>query len=233
MNVARLVASIGGYFYSTGDDLVAVHLYGGNSAKLTVGNRKVAIRQEADYPWSGKIRIAVDPEAASEFSIWLRIPGWAQGETLAVNGQPVATATRRHGYVEIKRRWAAGDVIDLNLPMPPTRIFANPNVRMDGGRVALKRGPLVYCLEQVDNKEPVPRLRLPRDARIEAVQRKDLFDGVVSLVADGKALDEGGWGDTLYRANPPAADSAKVTAIPYYLWANREPGRMLVWIPEG
>src|SRR6478752_3758103 len=91
MNVSRLVASVGGYFYSTGTDTIAVHLYGGNSAKLSVGGRAVRIRQDADYPWSGKIVITIDPEAPAEFTLKLRIPGWARGETLTVNGQSIAT----------------------------------------------------------------------------------------------------------------------------------------------
>jgi DUF1680 family protein len=232
MNVSRLVASIGGYFYSTSDSVLAVHLYGGNSAKLSVGDRKVRVRQEADYPWSGKIRITVEPEAPAEFSVRLRIPGWARGETLAVKGQPVEGAPRHNGYVDISRRWSAGDVIDLNLPMPPVRLFAHPDVRMDGARVCLKRGPLVYCIEQVDNAEAVSRVRLPRTASIEAVPRPDLFGGIVSLVAEGKALSAESWDETLYRVNPPASGPARIIAIPYYLWANRELGRMLVWVPE-
>jgi DUF1680 family protein len=233
MNVSRLVASIGGYFYSTGYDVIAVHLYGGSTARLSFGGRTVAVRQVADYPWSGKLRIEIEPDAPSEFTLKLRIPGWAAGETLSVNGTPVDTARRERGYVDVTRRWAPGDVVELDLPMPPVRLYAHPDVRMDGGRVCLKRGPLVYCVEQADNRSPVGRLRLPRTAAIEAL-RDDKFDGIVALKAAGVALaDEPAWDASLYRAEPPASRAAEITAIPYFLWANRDPGAMIVWLPEG
>ena len=232
MNVSRLVASVGSYFYSTGADTLAVHLYGGNSASLNIGGRRVSVTERSDYPWSGTIRVAIDPEEAVEFSVRLRIPGWAHGATARVNGKAIdVSANLAHGYLDIRRRWQKGDAIDLELPMPVERLYANPNVRMDVGRVALKRGPLVYCAEQVDNARPVPRLRLPRDAKVAAHPRRDLFDGIVTLVADGEAVSDD-WRDDLYRSAPPAGARATVTALPYFLWNNREPGAMAIWIPE-
>jgi len=232
MNVSRLVASVGGYFYSTANDVLAVHLYGGSSARVTVGGRKVSIKETSNYPWSSAIALRIDPESPGEFAVRLRIPGWARSATAIVNGAPVAVAANMlHGYLEIRRRWQAGDTIELDLPMPVERIYANPNVRMDIGRVALKRGPLVYCAEQVDNPVAVPRLRLPRAARVATEQRTDLFDGVVTLVVDGRAAEDGRDGD-LYRFAPPESQPATWTALPYYLWNNRAAGPMAVWIPE-
>lgn len=233
MNVSRLIASVGGYFYSTGEDVVAVHLYGGNTARLAVGGTAVAVRQETDYPWKGAVRIAVDPEAPKTFALKLRVPSWARSATLTVNGKPVGAAKRDRGYVEIRREWKAGDSVVLDLPMPAERIYANPRVKMDVGRVALRRGPLVYCLEQVDSPEaPVGLLTLPHDAAIESRERSDLFGGIVTAVAEGALSDVADW-DGLYRERPPAHRPARLTALPYYLWNNRGPNPMTVWIPEG
>ncbi len=233
MNVSRLVASVGGYFYSTGEDVVAVHLYGANSARLKVGGRPVAIRQTADYPWSGKIRIAVEAEAAANFALKLRIPGWAHGETLSVNGAPFGTARRERGYVEIRRIWQMGDVVELDLPMPVQRIYSHPDVRMDVGRVALKRGPLVFCVEQADNPSlAIGRLKVPRTAALDFAHRPELFDGIVGIKIAGQVANVSDWEDSLYRSSPPGERPAEIGAIPYYLWSNRGPGRMVVWIPE-
>jgi DUF1680 family protein len=233
MNVSRLVASVGGYFYSTGKDTVAVHLYGSSQAHLSVAGVPVTIRQEADYPWSGKIALTIDPETPVELTLKLRIPGWARSETLAVNGTPVDTGKRSLGYVEIRRQWSRGDRIDLDLPMPVERVYSHPKVRDDIGRVALKRGPLVYCVEEADNPTfPINRFRLPRAAALQAAPRSDLFDGIVCVAAEAKAVDEEDWNSGLYRAMPPTEERAEMTALPYYLWSNRGPGRMMVWIPE-
>ena len=232
MNVSRLVASIGGYFYSVGKDAVAVHLYGGNSAELTLDGTKVAIRQTTDYPWDGSIRIAIDPEKPKSFTLALRIPGWSSGATIVVNGEPVAVERAEHGYVEIRREWKAGDSVTLDFPMPAERVYANPSVKMDVGRTALKRGPLVYCLEQVDNpNNPVSLLSLPRDGEVEDVTRDDLASGAVGVAARGMKIDAENW-QGLYRLRPPAHLPVRLSAVPYYLWNNRGPNGMTVWIPE-
>ncbi|MFO1143769.1 MAG: glycoside hydrolase family 127 protein [Amaricoccus sp.] len=233
MNVSRLVASIGGYFYSTRPGVLAVHLYGGNEAALEVDGQPVRITEESRYPWSGRIRITVAPEATQRFALRLRIPAWAEGATAAVNGAAVAVAQAvTDGYLDLTRDWTPGDVVELDLPMPPARLYANPRVREDLGKVALRRGPLVYCLEQADNgATPVPQLALPRDTGLAAEDR-DLFDGIVAMTARGRAIT-GDWRGDLYRDTPPEAGPATLTAIPYFLWANREPGAMAVWLREG
>lgn len=234
MNASRLIASVSGYFYSTSDDAVAVHLYGGNRAKLAVGTHKLTIHESSNYPWSGVISLEVTPEEAFEFTLKLRIPSWAKGATASVNGTPVdvAAATQK-GYLNIKRTWQSGDKVTLDLPMPAQRIYAHPEVKADLGRVALQRGPLVYCIEQVDNPEtPLPRLKLSRQAAIEPKTRDDLFDGIVVLEAEGSLLDTTDWQRDLYRTVAPKEQSATITAIPYYLWCNRGSNPMQVWIKE-
>ena len=231
MNVSRLVASVGGYFVSHSDSEIAFNLYGGISTTVPLTSGKVALRETSTYPWSGDIKIAVDPETPATFPIKVRIPGWAKKWTVQVNGQSVG-GQPVNGYLTISREWKQGDVIALDLPMPPERLFANPNVNMDVGRVALKRGPLVYCIEEVDNGGPVQRLKLPRNAELKSTTRADLFDGVVTITAAAKTIKDGDWKDTLYRTEPPGEADATLTAVPYYMWANRGQGSMLVWVPE-
>ena len=233
MNSARLIASVGGYFCSESKDGVALHLYGGIATTVEIGGRKVSIREESNYPWSGAVKISIDPENEAEFSVKLRIPGWAKGAKAAVNGSSIDPTTARNGYLDIRRVWRKGDVVTLDLPMAPERLYAHPMVRMDVGRVALRRGPLVYCLEEVDNLgHRMSQLRLPRTADLKPVPRSDLFDGVVTIVAAGSALETADWQSDLYRTIAPRANPASLTAVPYYLWSNRTKGSMAVWIAE-
>lgn len=230
MNVSRLVASVGGYFISTAPDGVAFHLYGGVSTSVAIGGTKVGLRETSNYPWSGDVVIAVDPETPAAFDVKLRIPGWCNGWSLKVNGEAVS-ASPRDGYVTIHRTWAKGDRIALDLQMPAERVYANPAVIMDAGRVALKRGPLVYCIEEADNPGGiVQRLKIGREAELVAAPRPDLFDGIVTLRASGTAID-GNW-SSLYRNTRAQEAPATLTAIPYYLWANRGQGSMMVWVSE-
>ena len=233
MNVSRLVASVGGYFVSTAADGIAFHLYGGISTRLETAGTRVAGRETSNYPWSGDIRIEIDPETPAAFDVKLRIPGWCHGARVAVNGEAVPVEGRTaNGYLTISRTWNKGDVVTRDLPMPPVRLYAHPGVIMDAGRVALKRGPLVYCVEEADNPGGrVQRLKLPRESELQVSTRTDLFDGIVTLSAKATAIDEGDW-STLYRTRPPKEAPATLTALPYYLWANRGQGSMVVWVPE-
>jgi DUF1680 family protein len=232
MNVSRLVASVGGYFLSVADDGVAFHLYGGIATEVDVAGTKVALREVSTYPWNGDITIHVDPTEAAQFDLKLRIPGWSSGAKVSVNGVSVDVSKTVDGYLTINRQWTKGDVINLDLPMPAVRLYAHPGVIMDAGRIALKRGPLVYCIEEADNPGGrVQRLKLPRNAELRTETRADLFDGVVTLKAEALAIQEEDW-KTLYRTTPPRDERTTLTALPYYLWANRGQGSMVVWVPE-
>lgn len=231
MNVSRLVASVGGYFLSTAPDGIAFHLYGGVSSRLDIAGTSVAVREVSNYPWSGDIRIEIAPDAPAAFDVKLRIPGWAKSFSLSVNGETVS-ANPVNGYVTVHRLWSKGDSIALDLPMPAERVYANPGVIMDVGRVALRRGPLVYCIEEPDNPGgAVQRFKLPRAAELKSSTRADLFDGIVTLTAPARAIDPADFAE-LYRSTPPREADASLTALPYYLWANRGRGSMVVWIPE-
>lgn len=234
MNVARLLASVAGYFYSTSKDSLAVHLYGGNEASLNVGGTDVTVLESSNYPWSGEILLEIKPSKPTDFTLKLRIPGWAKGASAKVNGTTVELiGIVENGYLNISRQWAEGDKVELDLPMPAERIYAHPEVKADHGRVAMRRGPLVYCVEQIDNPDiPLSRMKLPRGGKINANFREDLFDGIVTLVADGSLVDNSDWAHDLYRNEPPAETSAKITAVPYYIWCNRGANEMQVWIKE-
>ncbi len=194
------------------------------------------MKEASNYPWSGSITVAIDPEVSAAFALKLRIPGWVRAgqAKLSVNGQPVEVAANIHnGYVAIRRSWTKGDVVALDLPIPVERTYANPQVRQDVGRVALKRGPFIYCAEAVDNPEgPVGSTRLLRGRKVREVVRQDLFDGIVTLTTDGVAAHAEAWGSALYGTEPPREVPVTVTAIPYFLWSNRGAGAMSVWLPE-
>jgi len=193
---------------------------------------RVALRETSDYPWVGEVRIEIDPETPAAFDLKLRIPGWAKGATAAVNGEPTAL-TATNSYATIHRVWRKGDVVALDLKMQAERIYAHPNVRMDVGRAALRRGPLIYCVEEANNPGGlVQPLALPRSALLAVESRPDLFGGVVTLKASAKRLAITNEAGALYSTEPPAALDASLIALPYHLWANRGPGSMQVWVAE-
>ncbi|TPL79047.1 glycoside hydrolase family 127 protein [Mesorhizobium sp. B2-3-13] len=233
-NVGRMVASIGSYFYSLADDALAVHLYGDSTARFDISGVPVTLAQASRYPWDGAVEITVEPQAPVAFTLHLRVPGWSPSAKLEINGEAVdLEELTSDGYAAIRRNWTKGDRVRLDLEMPIERLYANPEVRQDAGRVALSRGPLIYCVEATDNDTSLHRLTLPRTAGIEAHEEPDLLGGVVTLSATAQADAGDGWRDGLYRSEPPAKVETRLTAIPYFAWDNREPGEMLVWLRDG
>ena len=239
-NLARLLASLPGYLYSTGgEDEVWVHLYAADAATLTLPDgRAVALRQQTRYPVDGEIAIVV--EAHGEFALKLRIPGWCEtGASVQVNGEATSEAPMTGSYAGVRRSWRPGDIVALTLPMPVRRVVSHPRVVENVGRVALMRGPLLYCLEQADHPDADVRdVVLPDGAIFSAIERPDLLGGVVALTAEAlHHPPEPAWRSALYASAataPPAAAGRRVTitAVPYYAWANREPGPMRVWVPR-
>ncbi|HEY3331758.1 MAG TPA: beta-L-arabinofuranosidase domain-containing protein [Capsulimonadaceae bacterium] len=230
-NVARILASLGDYVYSEGPSGLAVNLYVAGSASAKVGSMPVALTQETRYPWDGAIRISVTPETPSSFDLSLRIPAWCKSYTLAVNDAPI-DAKLTKGYAIVSRTWAAGDVVTLVLDMPVERVAAHPAVVADQGRVALQRGPVVYCLEDVDNEFGARRALLTENGEITATWDEGTLGGVVVLDADGVITSDAAWDGALYRSSPePALKPVRVRAVPYAAWDNRAPGAMTVWVP--
>ncbi|HEX6970664.1 MAG TPA: beta-L-arabinofuranosidase domain-containing protein [Limnochordia bacterium] len=228
-NVARLLASLGGYIYSEAEDGAYVHLYVSSRAELSIGGTDVRLEQHSDYPWDGRIRLRVFPASPGRFALCLRIPGWCRSHAIRVNGEPVVAPLRR-GYARIEREWEEGDTIECELAMPVARIWAHPAVPQDAGLVALQRGPIVYCLEGVDHEVALHRIALPEDRPIRARFDPELLGGVVKLEAEALALDDTGWEGALYRDEPPALRPVRIQAVPYYAWDNRAPGEMRVWL---
>lgn len=230
-NVARLLASLGQYVYTVTERDILVHLYLQSASTLTVGGQQVVLRQETTYPWEGTIRLRVEVEEPRTFGVSLRIPGWCTKVQLSVNGEEIPVEASLHkGYVRIERLWQSGDGIRLQLEMPVERIYSHPDVRADAGHVALQRGPLVYCLETVDNPIPLHRIQLPETAVLESHFISTLLGGVVRIQGNAAVLEASGWAGMLYRTAPARRSPYTLTAIPYYAWDHRQPGEMRVWI---
>jgi DUF1680 family protein len=230
-NIARLIASLGGYFYTTKTDELAVHLYGANTAEAVVGGQIVKLTQETHYPWDGDIKLTLAPATPTQFTLRLRIPGWCTDAAITINGEKIDLAVTK-GYAAITREWSATDDIRIAFAMPVERLYANPEVGEDAGRVALRRGPVVYCIEEADLGYAPQRLRLPTEASIAASFEPDLVGGAMVLRGTASKATDEGWNGALYRTTPPRHESVPFKAIPYHLWANRTAGAMLVWLVQ-
>lgn len=232
-NIARMIASIGGYFYSTSADGAWVHLYASGEATLRAGDADIHLRQTTNYPWSGHVELALGMARPEQFTLRLRIPGWCARHRIVVNGKRIAAKVSK-GYAAIAREWRDGDVIVLDLDMPVRLTRANPKARHMLGRVAIERGPIVYCLEGVDNAiAPLDRIVLPLDATWRIQHRPELLGGVTVLRAKAMA-DSDAWPGGLYAPAKPAKQRAvEIVAVPYCAWDNRAPGEMRVWFRSG
>jgi len=230
-NIARLLLSLGGYAYSQGEGAIHVHHYLSSSAEVQLVGGKVALRQETDYPWGEAVSIAIELERAMQFELAVRIPGWCRGATLEVNGTACALETD-DGYARLRRSWQPGDRVRLHLPMPVELIEAHPEVRADAGRVALQRGPLVYCLEEEDNGPNLQDICVGGGEPFQARWEPGLFGGVVALDGKGFRRERAGWQGRPYRPVDAQLRPTPLRAIPCYAWANRELGDMLVWLRQ-
>lgn len=230
-NLMRLLTSLGQYIYAVDNRTAYIHLYIGSQAELSVANQRVKLQMESDYPWNGSVRIRVTPEKTDQFRIAVRIPGWCRNHAIRVNGEPFNVQAVQ-GYVYIDRLWRENDCIELNMEMKPTVIRANPRVREDAGKVAVMRGPMVYCLEEADNGEALHLLRLSGQAEFSEQWEPELLQGVLLLSCDAERTPL--WADEkLYTDEKPARSSpCRIRWIPYYAWANRGVGEMAVWIRE-
>jgi hypothetical protein len=231
-NISRVLASLGQYVYSQSERELFVHLFVAGKAEIRLDGQPVAIEQRTNYPWDGQVTLTVRPAAPATFTLALRIPGWCRRARLAVNGRAVRPDSVLHkGYAKIRREWKNGDRVVLTLAMPVERIEAHPSVRHDAGRVALQRGPLVYCLEEADNGGDLADLVLPRRAKLAARFEPKLLGGVVAISGRARRRDTADWKGQLYR--PEGSSRIRrvpLLAIPYAFWANRGTGEMIVWI---
>ncbi len=230
-NVIRFLPSLPGYIYAHQNDRIYVNLFVAGKAQIRMQKTTVDIVQQSDYPWDGKVKITLNPERTQKFTIMLRIPGWvsdhplpgdlyhylnnnSRAVKLKINNNYTAFEIER-GFAVISREWSKGDVIELNLPMPIRRVLAHEKVEENRNKVALVRGPLVYCAECVDNNGSALDLVLPDTAELVAKKKKDLLGGVTVL--EGNAINQSG-------------EKRNIVAIPYYAWSHRGPGEMAVWL---
>ncbi len=237
-NLERTFAALPGYFYSTSADGVYVHLYDNSEMKwhLPSGN-PLTLRQTTQYPWEGTVEISVAPASVEEFTVFVRIPGWSKQSSVKVNGKEAA-GVRAGEYLPVRRRWTSGDKLVLSFDMRPQVVHANPAVADDRGRIALQRGPVVYCMEQLDQMEAskdssiFPRYTAHLTENTTERYDASLLDGVVVVEHPGALLPAAA--PALYQAALPeaaAGKDAKLRMIPYYAWSNRDLSAMQVWIP--
>jgi len=237
-NLERVLASLPGYAYSTSDRGVWVHLYHSSDLawRLEDGTG-LAIQQRTEYPWKDAIDLTITPASAKEFSVFVRIPAWSAQSSVEVNGKAWDAAVRAGEYLELRRQWAPGDRVRLRLDLQPRLTASNPLVRENAGRVAVERGPLVYCLEQADQpgEHTIFDLSLA-PGTFQAEFNADLLGGVTVLRHPGVASPRPLATQPLYAPaalrQPEGGTPVTLTFIPYYAWANREPQAMAVWVPH-
>lgn len=241
-NIARFMPAIPGYIYAVADKDIYINLYASNRAKINAGKQNIVIVQDTQYPWEGRVEISVEPEKETNFTLRLRIPGWARNEaipgglyrftntsgekfSLTVNGIVVKYSIDK-GYAVIKRKWKKGDRVVVDFPMPVRVICADERVKDDAGRVAFQRGPFVYCAEWPDNNTGnVRNLIIDTTAVLSTLFRNDLLGGVQIITVQGRQATKLPEGEVRFMEPEP------VTLIPYAYWNNRGPGQMIVWLP--
>ena len=233
-NAARLLASLERYVYGRGtdDETLYINQFVGSSVETELGDERVGFTQSTEYPWDGETTIEFDHDDPVAFDLRIRVPDWASDVALSVNGVSVSESAT-DGYISVDQAWSAGDEVTLSFSLPVESLTADPRVRSDAGRVALRRGPLVYCVEDADQSVPVESLTVSDGAEsFEPDHDPDLLDGVTTLQGSGTALDLDGWAESLYRPSGIVErDEVDVVAVPYYAWGNREDGSMTVWLP--
>ena len=227
-NLARMITSVGKYIYTIDEDKIYMNLYIGGESELDIASGKVKINVSTKYPLDGEINIA---PSAGKYALCLRIPAYCAGDySITVNGVKYDAPISR-GYAVIDREWSEGDKITLNIAVIPHRVYANINVRADAGKVAVRRGPVVYCLESADNETPLAGIKLPRESVFTSEYKPDMLEGVTVITTDGY-IPVNDNDTALYRNTPPEYKKIKLTFIPYYAWANRGEGEMTVFVKE-
>jgi hypothetical protein len=242
-NVARLLPSLPGYIYATADKTIYVNLFMANTANIDLDGMPVSITQSTNYPWDGEIKMEVNPKESSRFAFRIRIPGWAQNSPMpgdlyhfqdqsqtktkiSVNGKSVDVIVDAQGYVTLKRKWKQGDIIEVSFPMEVKVVQTNEHVVADRNKIAVERGPIVYCAEWPDNNNGnVLSLMFDKTPRFNAQFNDTLLSGVEVITTTAREVGRNV--DNSFKFSEPV----KVTLIPYYSWSNRGPGEMMVWLP--
>ncbi|QMV45132.1 glycoside hydrolase family 127 protein [Cohnella cholangitidis] len=233
-NIARLIASLGRYIYSVNEEELYVHLYIGSRVAREFGGRQVTVTQRTEYPWNGVADFQLQTDGPVDFTLALRLPGWCNDIKVKVNGQPVDPALIEvKGYAKLRRAWNSGDRIQVEMAMPVELVRSHPELREAAGKVAVQRGPIVYCMEEADNGGNLRDVRLSSEATFGGRFEPELLNGVYVLESDhGWRTDASTVTDDLYVAKRYPLTQASLRFIPYYAWANRSEGEMAVWVRE-
>ncbi|MGO4494869.1 glycoside hydrolase family 127 protein [Paenibacillus sp. 2RAB27] len=237
-NVARLLSSLNSYIYTSSPvrNTVYTHLFIGSEARFELAVGEVAFTQQSKLPWEGYVRIELTLAPQDPFTLALRIPSWSQGgAVMKINGVRTAYETV-DGYACVERQWVQGDNVDWELAVKAQLTIAHPAIRANAGKVAIERGPLVYCLEEVDNGTPLATVSIDAMQKLQVNYDAGLLGGAVVIEAEGHANESASWSeDTPYRpfTQQEVSERVKLKAVPYYLWGNRGVGEMTVWIRKG
>ena len=243
-NIARMIASLGDYIYAKSDDAIYVNLFVGSNTTIPLKSGNVGVKMETNYPWEGKVKLMIDPEKKGKFKVYIRIPGWAQEKIapgdlykgnflvavshyttpVAVNGE-MERSKHENGYVVIEREWKKGDIVEMSFRMDEQRITARPELKQDSNRIAIQRGPIVYCIEGADNNGKAWNIILPPNTEFSVIDHKVLDEPIKALTAEVPVVTVGEDGMSL------KTEKKKIIAIPYYTWANRGRNEMQVWLP--
>jgi hypothetical protein len=240
-NIARLTASVGDYIYATSATGLWINLFIGNEASVTIGKQLIPVSMQTNYPWDGTVQIKIDPKQKTKFDLHIRIPGWSKGQpvpgdlyrfkkyagqtpVLKLNGKELKWE-EANGYITLTRTWQKGDVVELMLAMPVNEIVAHPQVKQNEDRIALQRGPLLYCVEGADNNGRAWDFIVGSDTEYKSVFKNDLLGGVVAVQFTATGVTGGGEGAEVKKI------TRQVTAIPYFAWNNRGSNEMQVWLP--
>lgn len=232
-NIARTLVAIGHYIFTPRPDALFINFYAGSEAQFTVDAQTLALKIEGNYPWDEQVSIRFNQPQVVEHTLALRLPEWCAAPTVQVNGE-AAQGKMVKGYLHLHRQWQEGDIITLNLPMPVRRVYANPLVRHAAGKVAIQRGPLVYCLEEADNGAQLHNLSLPKASAFREIQGVGLLKGKVLLQAEGVRVLTAHEDKPLYSFDnrQTAVEKQTLTFIPWFSWANRGEGEMRIWVDE-
>ncbi|MDN8599358.1 glycoside hydrolase family 127 protein [Citrobacter sp. S2-9] len=232
-NIARTLVAIGHYIFTPRPDALFINFYAGSEAQFTVSEHTLALNITGNYPWDEQVTIHFSQTHGVEHTIALRLPEWCAAPRVQVNGE-AAQGEVIKGYLHLHRQWQEGDCITLNLPMTTRRVYANPLVRQAAGKVAIQRGPLVYCLEEADNGTELHNLSLPKESELREIQGIGVLTGKILLQAEGLRVLTAGEDTPLYSFDHRQTTVTRqtLTFIPWFSWANRGEGEMRIWVDE-
>lgn len=233
-NIARTLTSIGHYIYTPRPEALYINLYIGNSVTVPVNGGELGLKIRGNFPWQERVEISIESPQPVAHTLALRLPDWCNNPQVLLNGLPVEGEVRK-GYLHLRRDWRAGDILTLTLPMPVRRVYGNPQVRHVAGKVALQRGPLVYCLEEADNGALLHNLSLPKESVFTLIEGKGVFAHKILLQAQGARKCPTQPGEQSlwhYDTAPGACQAQTLTFIPWFSWANRGEGEMRIWVDE-